>query len=98
MKNEQEQRNDPSTRNTKPSTSKSFAQCPPCQRTNHPPEKCWTGPNAANNPKGFKQDHPADNRNDGQKLGNLTHPGPLSILEKHLNWNSHDSNGRITLQ
>ena len=80
MKKEQEQRNDPSIQNTKPSTSKSFAPCPPCQRTNHPPEKCWSGPNAAKRPKRFKQDHPADNRNVGQKQGNLIHPGPLSIL------------------
>ena len=40
MKKEQEQRNDPSIQNTKSSTSKSFAPCPHCQRTNHPPEKC----------------------------------------------------------
>ena len=37
MGKEQEQRNDPSIQNTKPSTSKSYAQCPRCQRTNHPP-------------------------------------------------------------
>ena len=39
MRKEQEQRNDPPNQNIKPSTSK-FAPCPPCQRTNHPPEKC----------------------------------------------------------
>ena len=50
MKKEQEQRNDPSIQNTKPSTSKSFAPCPHCQWTNHPPEKRWSGPNAANRP------------------------------------------------
>ena len=33
----------------------------------------------------FEQDHPADNRNDVQELGNLSHPGPLSILKNHLN-------------
>ena len=54
MKREQEQGTDPSIRNTKPSTSKSFAPCLHCQRTNHPPEKCWNGPNAANRPKSFK--------------------------------------------
>ena len=37
-KKEQEQRNDPSTENTKPSTSESFVPNPHCQRTNHPPE------------------------------------------------------------
>ena len=73
MKKEQEQRIDPSIQNTKPSTSKSFAPCPHCQRTNHPSEKCWSGPNAANRPKRFKQEYPADNRNDGQDQGNLTH-------------------------
>ena len=85
MKNEQEQRNDPSIRNTKPSTSKTFAPCPHCQRTNHPPEKCWSGPNAANRPKRSKQGYPADNRNDGQDQGSLTHPGPSSILTNPLN-------------
>ena len=56
MRKEQEQRNDPSIQNIKPSTSKSFPPCPHCQRTNHPPEKCWSGPNAANRPKRFKQE------------------------------------------
>ena len=85
MKKEHEQRNDPSIQNTKPSTSKSFAPCPNCQRINHPPKKCWSGPNASNRPKRFKQDNPTDNRNDGQNQGNLTHPGHLPILENHLN-------------
>ena len=61
MRKEQEQRNDPSFQNTKPSISESFAPCPHSQRTNHPPEKGWSGPNAANRPKRFKQDYPADN-------------------------------------
>ena len=85
MKKEQEERNDPSIQNTKPSTSISFSPCPHCQRITHPPEKCWSGPNSANRPKRFKQDQSADNRNDGQEQGNLTHPGPLSILKNPLN-------------
>ena len=85
MRKEQEQRNDPSNQNIKPSTSKSFPPCPHCQRTNHPPEKCWSGPNAANIPKRFKQDYPEDNRNGGQDQGNLTHSGPSSILKNSLN-------------
>ena len=85
MKKEQEQRNDPSNQNIKPSTSKSFPPCPHCQRTNHPPEKCWSGPNAAKRPKRFKQKYSADNRNDGQEQGNLTHSGPSSILKNSLN-------------
>ena len=85
MKKEQEQRNDPSNQNIKPSTPKSYAPCPHCQRTNHPPEKCWSGPNAANRPKRFKQEYSADNRNDGQEQGNLTHSGPSSILKNPLN-------------
>ena len=84
MKKEQEQRNGPTIQNTKPSTSKSFAPCPHCQRTNRPPEKCWSGPNAANRPKRFKQEYPADKRNDGQDQGNLTHPGPLITLKNPL--------------
>ena len=84
MRKEQEQRNDPPDQN-KPSTSKSFAPCPHCQRTNHPPEKCWSGPNAANRPKRFKQEYSADNRNDGQEQGNVTHSGPSSILKNSLN-------------
>ena len=84
MKKEQQQKNDPSTQNTKPSTPKFFAPCPLCQRTNHPPEKCWSGPNAANRPKRFRQDHPADNRNDGHGKGNVTYPGPSSILKNPL--------------
>ena len=85
MKKEQKQRNDTSIQNTKTLTSRSFAPCPHCQRTNHPPEKWWSGPNAAIRPKLFKQDHPADNRNDGQEQGNLIHPGPSSNLKNPLN-------------
>ena len=85
IRKEQEQRNDPSNQNIKPSTPKSYAPCPHCQRTNHPPEKCWSGPNAANGPKRFKQEYSADNRNDGQEQGNLTHSGPSSILKNSLN-------------
>ena len=44
MKKEPEQSNDPSTQNMKPSTSKLFASCPHCQRTNYPPEKLWSVP------------------------------------------------------
>ena len=61
MRKEQEKRNDPPNRNVKPSTSKSFPHCPHCQRTNHPPEKCWSGPNAANRPKRFKQEYNPEN-------------------------------------
>ena len=96
MKKEQEQRNDPSIQNTKPSTSKSFAPCPQSQRTNHPPNKSWSGPNAANRPKRFKQDHTTEKRKDGQERGNSTHPGPLSVLKNTLNRKGHDSNGQIT--
>ena len=85
MRKEQEQRNDLSTQIMKPSTSKPIAPCPHCQRTNHPPEKCWSGPNAANRPKRFKQEYPVDNRNDGQDQGNLTHSGPSSILKNYSN-------------
>ena len=85
IKKEQAQRNYPSTQKMKPSTSKSYAPCPHCQRTNHSPEQCWNGPNAANSPKQFKQAYPEDNRNDGQDQGNLTHSGPSSILKNSLN-------------
>ena len=85
MRKEQDQRNDPSTQKMKSSISKSYAPCPHCQRTNHPPEQCWSGPNAANRPKRFKQTYPEDNRNDGQDQGNLTHSGPSSILKNYLN-------------
>ena len=84
MRKEQEQRNDPPNQNIKPSTSKSFPPCPHCQRTNHPPEKCWSGPNAANRPKRFKQEYHPENLNDGQEQGNLTHSGPSSILKNSL--------------
>ena len=85
MRKEQEQRNDTPNQNIKPSTSKSFAQCPHCQRTNHPAEKCWSGPNEANRPKRFKQKYHPEIRNDGQEQGNLTHSGPSSILKNSLN-------------
>ena len=85
IRKEQEQRNNPSTQKMKPSTSKSYAPCPHCQRTNHPPEQCWSGPNAAKRPKRLKQTYPEDNRNDGQDQGNLTHSGPSSILKNSLN-------------
>ena len=85
MRKEQKQRNDPSKQNIKPSTSKSFAACPHCQRPNHPPEKCWSGPNAANRPKRCQQEYHPENRNDGREQGNLTHSGPSSILKNSLN-------------
>ena len=85
MRKEQEQRNDPPNQNIKHSTSKSFPPCSHCQRTNHPPEKCWNGPNAANRPKRFKQEYNPENRNDGQEQGNLTHSGPSSIPKNSLN-------------
>ena len=85
MRKEQEQRNDPPIQYRKLSTSKSFAPCPHCQRTNHPPGKCWSGPNAAIRPKRFKQQYLADKRNDGQEQGNLTHAGISSILKNPLN-------------
>ena len=85
MRKEQERGNDPSTQKMKPSTSKTYAPCPHCQRTNHPPEQCWSGPNAANRPKRFKQAYPEDNQNDGQNHGNLTYSGPSSFLKNSLN-------------
>ena len=85
IRKEQEQRNNPSTQKIKPSTSKSYAPCPHCQRTNHPPEQCWSGPNAANRPKRFKHEYPENNRNDGQEQGNLTHSRPSPILKNSLN-------------
>ena len=85
MRKEKEQRNDPPIQNTKPSTSKLYAPCPHCQRTNHPPEQCWSGPKAANRPKRFKQEYPTDNRNEGQEQRNLTHSGPSPILKNSLN-------------
>ena len=85
MRKEQERGNDPSTQKMKPSTSKTYAPCPHCQRTNHPPEQCWSGPNAANRPKRFRQAYPEDNQNDGQNHGNLTYSGPSSILKNSLN-------------
>ena len=56
MRKEQDQKNDPSTQKMKPSTSIPYTPCPHCQRTNYPPEQCWSGPNAANRPKRFKQE------------------------------------------
>ena len=85
MKKEQEQRNHPSNQNTKPSRCKSIPPCPHCQRTNHPPEKCWSGPNAAKRPKRFKQVYRQENGNDGQEQGNLTHSVPSSFLKNPLN-------------
>ena len=85
MRKEQERGNDPSTQKMKPSTSKTYAPCPHCQRTNHPPEQCWSGPNAANRPKRFKQAYPEHNQNDGQNHGNSTYSGPSSILKNSLN-------------
>ena len=85
MRKEQEHRNDPSIQNTKHSTTKWFPPCPHCQRTNHPTEKRWSGTNAANRPKRFKQEYPVDNENDRQEQGNLTRSGPSSILKNLLN-------------
>ena len=96
LRMEQEHGNDPSIQNTKSWTSKLFAPCPHCQRTNHPPEKCWSAPDAANRPKRFKLKYPEDSRNDGQDHGNLTHTGPTSILKTLQTKKSHDTNGQIT--
>ena len=85
MRKDQEQRNDTSNQNIRPSSFKSFPPCPHCQRTNHPPEKCWSSPNAANRPKRFKQEYHPENRKDGQEQGNLTHSGPSSLLKNSLN-------------
>ena len=85
MRKEQEQRIDPSNQSMTPSTFKSFASCRHSQRTNHPPEKCLKGRNAANRPKRFKQEYSVDKRNDGQDQGNLTHPGLSSILKHSFN-------------
>ena len=85
IRKEQEHRNEPSAQKMKPTTSKSYAPCPHCQRTNHPPEQCWNSPNATNRPKRFKQTYQEDNPNDGQDQGNLTHSGPPSILKNSLN-------------
>ena len=52
MRKKQEQRNDPSIQNTKPSTFISFLPCPFCQWTNHPPEKCWSVPMQQIDPNG----------------------------------------------
>ena len=40
---------------------------------------------AANRPKRFKQEYPADRQDDGQEQGNLTHPGSSSILKNSIN-------------
>ena len=85
MKKEQQQKNDSSIQNMKPPTSKSFAPCSHCQLINHATENCWSGPNAPNRPKRFKQEYPVDNRNYGQEQGNLTHAGPSSNLKYPLN-------------
>ena len=61
MKKVQEQRKNTSLRNKKTSTSKTFPPFTHCQRTNHPPQKCWNGPDASNRFKRFKQDQPTDN-------------------------------------
>ena len=85
IRKEQDQKDDPFIQNMKPSKSKFYAPCLHCQRTNHPPEKCWSGPNAANRPKRFKHEYPVDSQNDGPDQGNLTHSGPLSFLKNPLN-------------
>ena len=85
MEKEQEQRNDSSILNTKPSTSSLFAPCLHFQQRTHTPEKSWSGPISANRPKMFKQDHPADNRKEGQEQESSTLSGPISSLKNTLN-------------
>ena len=65
---EQVQRNEPSFENTKLSKSRAFALFPHCQRTNFPPENCWSGPNA-NRTKRLKRDQPAENTKEGKNKG-----------------------------
>ena len=62
-------------------TSKAFALCLHCQRTNHPPGKRWSGSNATNPPKRLIQDQPADKTKEGQEQGNMTHSVPTLILK-----------------
>ena len=81
MRKGQEQRNDPSIQNMKPSNLNHLHHA----RANHPPEKSWSGLSALNRPKRFKEEYPLDNRNDEQKQGNLTHSGHSSILRNSLN-------------
>ena len=52
MRKEQEQRNDHSIQNIKPSTSQSYAPCPHCQRTNHPPKNVGVVPMQQIDPNG----------------------------------------------
>ena len=44
---EQEQKQD-TDHKIKGYTQKTYSLCPHCRRINHPPEKCWNGPNAVN--------------------------------------------------
>ena len=77
--------NDTSLQNVKPSTSKTIASSPKCQRTNHFSKKCWNGLNVTNRPKRFKQDLLTDNLQDGQDQGNSTKTGLTSSLKNPLN-------------
>ena len=67
MKKKEKQRRDPSLQNTNPSTFKGFAPCAQCQRANHPSEKCWSGPYAANRHKPVEKhqltDSPQEDKN-----------------------------------
>ena len=60
--------------------------------------KCWSGPNAANRPKRFKQDHPADIRNDRQEQEKLdpsrtfiNSEKPFKLKKPRLQWADYTS-------
>ena len=79
LKRKEEQR-----RNDGQDTKKEYPKCPTCDKTNHPPERCWKGAGAHLKPKNLKLEdtiaaHTSTSKNDAQNTQ------PTSILKNPKN-------------
>ena len=94
IRKEQEQKQDV-TQNVKGFTPKTYSSCPHCQKTNHPPEKCQNGTNAANRPPSSERHPPSSDNQENPMEGTSTQKTPPSIFKNPSNYQGHDSNGQM---
>ena len=64
-----EERKHNHTQNVQRFTPKTYSLCPHCQKTNHPPKKCWNGPRSANRPQNSKRHLTSGNNQENPKEG-----------------------------
>ena len=85
MRKEQEQRNDSSNQNIKPSASKSFPTVLIANGQTTLQKSVGAVPTQQTDPSGSNKNINQKIKNDGQEQGNLTNSGPSSILKNSLN-------------